>query len=266
MSAWGTGLYSDDTTCDVRDDYVQNLKHGFSAAEAAQKILDRHGALMEQTEVACLVYFALADTAWRYGRLDDGLKDKALALLHSGADLCRWQRDAPKDVAARRRVLQALDAKLRSPQPAEKPVKCCPPKSKKVRTTAPVGSAFSLALRHQRIALLVLVGYIELENSVDPVFSVLRLHIASPADFPSRITAQDETLVFSRIFREPAHVAILPQDERRSILAGLEQTNIAVVSAMPFDQKSTAWMTLGRIADEIAGHLAAVSPHQKSRT
>lgn len=56
MGAWGTGLYSDDTTCDVRDDYVLNLKLGLSSEESSQKILDRYGDLLEKTEIACLVY------------------------------------------------------------------------------------------------------------------------------------------------------------------------------------------------------------------
>lgn len=105
MGAWGAGLFSNDTSCDVRDDYVRHLKHGLSAEEARQKILARYGDLLANTEIACLVYLALADTAWRYGRLDQALKDKALSLLQSGGDVAVWERDAPDDVASRRKTL-----------------------------------------------------------------------------------------------------------------------------------------------------------------
>lgn len=85
MGAWGAGLYSDDTTCDVRDGYVQHLKHGLSHGEACQKVLSRHAARLGEPEVACLVYFALADTAWRYGRLDETLNRRARAAVPAGA-------------------------------------------------------------------------------------------------------------------------------------------------------------------------------------
>ena len=28
MGTWGTGLYQDDTTCDIKDDYITHLKIG----------------------------------------------------------------------------------------------------------------------------------------------------------------------------------------------------------------------------------------------
>jgi hypothetical protein len=69
MGAWGTGLYSDDTTCDVRDDYVRLLKSGVSSEDATQDIVSRFGELMNDKQVECLVILPLADTQWKYGRL-----------------------------------------------------------------------------------------------------------------------------------------------------------------------------------------------------
>ncbi len=262
MSAWGTGLFSNDTSCDVRDDYVQNLKHGLSAEEACQKVLARYGDLLAHTEIACLVYLALADTAWRYGRLDQALKDKALSLLQSGGDVDVWERDAPDHVASRRKALQALEARLHTPQTPEKPVQVSRPKPQKIRTTAPVGTVLSLDLPQGGSALLVLVGFAELEKSVDPVFSVLGQRFASPPDMPVQITETDTTLVLSKTsFRPYQHVAILPKDERRNILSGLAQTNIPVAGAMPYQRDSTVWLALGRIAKEIDSHLDTWSAH-----
>lgn len=255
MGAWGTGLYSDDTTCDVRDDYIQHLKHGLSHDEACEKVLGRHVARLGEPEVA-LVYVALADTAWKYGRLDETLKDKALSLLRAGGDLFVWERDAPREVPARRKTLKALEARLATPQPAEKPVKVSSPKPRKVRTTAPVGSVFSLALPSQRQVLLVLVGFVELEKSIDPVFSVLAQPIASAESLPIRITGDAPTLVLSKGFRQPfRHVAILPRDERKDILTGLTPLDITVEAALPFQREHTVWLALGRIASEVDAHL-----------
>lgn len=259
MGAWGTGLYSDDTTCDVRDRYVRNLKDGRSSDDSCQEILDRYGDLLRDTETACLVYFALADTAWRYGRLNEAVKDRALSLLKSGGDIVVWERDAPSDAAARRRTLRELEKRLGTPQPAAKTVNVSQPKPRKIRTTEPIGSVFSLALPGQGFALLVLVGFMELEKSIDPVFSVMARRIASLAELPDQITGDDKTLAFSKSFpRVFEHVAILPKDERRSILSGLERVEVSAVSPMPYERESTVWLSVGRMANEIDAHLASV--------
>ena len=264
MGTWGTGLYSDDTTCDVRDRYVLNLKAGLSSDDSCQDILDRHGDLLRNTETACLVYFALADTAWRYGRLNEAVKDRALSLLKSGGDIAVWERDAPSDAASRRKTLRELEKRLGTPQPAAKTINISQPKPKKIRTTAPIGSAFLLALPGQGFALLVLVGFMELEKSIDPVFSVMDRRIASPAELPAQITGDDKTLVLSKSFhRAFEHVAILPKDERRSILSGLERVDVSAVSPMPYARESTVWLSVGRMANEIDAHLALLlSPEQ----
>ena len=38
MGTWGTGLYQDDTTCDIKEDYLDLLKVGMSKEEALKKI------------------------------------------------------------------------------------------------------------------------------------------------------------------------------------------------------------------------------------
>lgn len=261
MGAWGTGLYSDDTTCDVRDDYVLNLKLGLSSEESSQKILDRYGDLLEKTEIACLVYFALADTAWRYGRLSEVLKAKALSLLKSGGDVFVWERDAPRSAASRRRTLRELENRLGTPQLGEKAVKASTPKPKKIRTTAPIGSVFSLALPGKSFALLVLVGFKELEKSIDPVFSVIDWRVTSQAELPDHFNGSVKPLLFSKSFSRPfRHVAILPKDERRSILSGLEPVNTTFSAAMPYDPDSTVWLAVGRIANEIDKHIENNTP------
>ncbi|MBK1888450.1 hypothetical protein Undi14_00285 [Undibacterium sp. 14-3-2] len=262
MGAWGTGLYSDDTSCDVRDDYVTHLTQGCASEEAEQKILDGYGPLLAQPEIACCVYFALADAAWKYGRLSASLKAKALSLLQSGGDIFVWQRDAPANVAARIKVLKALEARLNRVQPPELPMKLTPSKPQKVRTTAPIGSVFSLVLPSGNAALLILVGYKELAESIDPVFSALSWRAASVDAAPHHIAATDPTLPFNAFRKQCAHVAILPGDQRRNILFGLEQTSIRVEALLPYNPESIVWLAIGRIAREIDAfyHNHASSP------
>ena len=38
MGAWGTGLYQDDTTCDIKEDYITYLKVGTTTEEETRII------------------------------------------------------------------------------------------------------------------------------------------------------------------------------------------------------------------------------------
>ena len=175
MSAWGTGLFSDDTTCDVRDSYINNLKAGLSDSKATEDILNRFHELMSDTQVACLVYFALADTQWRYGRLDPRVKKQALDLLYSGGDVSVWVRDAPGDAAARRKVLTALTQRLEGEPRPRRSIKIAIPKPLKKRTDAEHGTVFLLPLPFQKFAALVLVGHCDTGyKTMEPVFRVLK--------------------------------------------------------------------------------------------
>lgn len=123
MGSWGTSLYSEDTTCDVRDSYVDSLRDGLDAKRAIARVLRNYRDEVDDRESDCLVTFALAHTAWRHGRLTDALRRRALKLLASGGDVSRWERDAPFFAPKRRKVLAALRARLESPQPREKAIR-----------------------------------------------------------------------------------------------------------------------------------------------
>ena len=41
MGAWGTGLFDDDTTCDVKDQFIEYIE-GNSAEEATKFILEEY--------------------------------------------------------------------------------------------------------------------------------------------------------------------------------------------------------------------------------
>jgi hypothetical protein len=58
-------------------------------------------------------------------------------------------------------------------------------------------------------------------------------------------------------YRPYQHIAILPKDERRNILAGLVQTDITMEGDLPYQKDSTVWLALGRLTKEIDAHLSA---------
>lgn len=54
MGACGAALYADDMTCEVRDAFVEHLRHGLSAGDATAAVLRGYGDTLDDLEVACL--------------------------------------------------------------------------------------------------------------------------------------------------------------------------------------------------------------------
>ena len=121
MGAWGVGLYQDDVTCDIRAEYLNRLRLGFTNMEATIDVIDSNMDYIADEEDGPLFWFALAETQWKYGRLLPEVKEEALKCIDSGTDLERW-KDNKKMYEKRKLVLESLALKLNSPQPPEKKV------------------------------------------------------------------------------------------------------------------------------------------------
>lgn len=250
MGTWGTDLYSDDIACEVRDEYLDALKVGLTGPEAANQVLLRRGLALENRQIACGVYFALAETAWKYGRLTEEVRSAALALLESGGDLPIWAQDAPAQRHARRAMLERLEAQLRSPQPLVRAVKLKPEVEKVVRTDLPAGTALLLDLPSGHRAALVIVGFKDLGSSLDPLFSVSRWHGTRGDIPPLPLIASMGTVNMPSFRKEHAHVGILPPDGKKSLMSGLQPFGI-VEPALPCSPSDAVWLSIGRIASEI---------------
>lgn len=120
MGTWGTGLYQDDITCEVQEDYIDRLKIGMSNDQATYDLEKYYGEFTDDEDVG-LFYIALADTQWMCGRLSEKIKKKAIDYIKSGDDAERW--DSHPQQVEREKVLHQLEEKLNSPQPPEKIIK-----------------------------------------------------------------------------------------------------------------------------------------------
>lgn len=261
MGAWGTALYSDDTTCDVRDDYVNCLKRGLSDSDASSMILNRFGDLLKNREIECLVYFALSDTAWRYGRLDQSIQQHALKLIEQGGDIFVWERDAPSEVAGRKRALAALKSRLLSEQPPRKEVKVVKQLPKKVRTTAEVGTVFLLPLSNNLYASLVLIGYQELEKSIEPNFVALDWRGHGLPEEKQLNDVANNVISFESGLGPKIQFGVLPEDGRKNPIDGMIITSSKVTRVFSYKPFDTVFISLGRIVKEINAHFAAKPPN-----
>jgi hypothetical protein len=99
------------------------------------------------------VWFALADTQWKLGRLEDRVRDKAIEIIDDGSSLDRWREGGDKMVARRQKFLDALKQQLLSPQPPRKTIKVKRPS--KIATWVP-GELFAYRLKSGRLIVLCL--------------------------------------------------------------------------------------------------------------
>ena len=123
MGVWGPKLYQNDLAEDIRDYYKEQLQRGKNGVDITQELLIQYQIEISDSEEASVFWFALADTQWNLGRLEDKVRETALKYILSGEDLKRWKIENPKMVKAREQTIEELRQKLFSPQPLEKKMK-----------------------------------------------------------------------------------------------------------------------------------------------
>ncbi len=117
MGTWNRKLFSNDTTCDIRDTYIEFLKIQLTNEEAYKKTYLEFSELFG-TDEEPLFWYAMADTQWQLGRLMPEVKEKALSWISQKGGLELWE-----DSENRRnnwvKTLYELEEKLCSTMPEE---------------------------------------------------------------------------------------------------------------------------------------------------
>jgi hypothetical protein len=176
MGVWGAGIYHNDDSCQAKDDFIFLIRSGLSAEEATSEILERYKDLLEDIDVEAPIIFALAEVQWKYGRLVEYIKDRAVEIIETGIELERWRGDAPELLQAREKVLAELNKKLHSLPPAEKEVKPLRKSLVKPRNLFPkgkVGFAYAVEVDKGLFAPFVLHGFYAPTKDITPVFYAL---------------------------------------------------------------------------------------------
>ncbi|OOR05675.1 MarR family transcriptional regulator [Bacillus mycoides] len=115
MGAWGTGLFDDDTTCDVKDQFIDYLDEGNSAEEATKLVLEEYldeFDIDEDLEEMSLVFIGLAAIQLEKGCIQDEVRSNAITLIERGADLELWEEAGEEDYDERKKVLNTLKQQL----------------------------------------------------------------------------------------------------------------------------------------------------------
>lgn len=120
MGTWDTGLYQNDLSLDVKDDYIMKLKQGKSDEEALREILSEYKEESEDIDCKHDYYLALADTMWKKGRLTEEIRIKALQMIEEDKVSERWQSE--KIRKERIKVLDKLKLQFEGTMPERKKV------------------------------------------------------------------------------------------------------------------------------------------------
>lgn len=142
MGTRGPGLFDDDTALDIRGVYRDQIEDGVDDAEALRSTLEKYRSYFEDPECGAVYILALAVTQSKIGRLDPGMRERALAALDAGADLARWEEEDPKFVLKRRAALDKARAQLTGPQPKRKRLR--PPRKELCGLAAGDGLALTI--------------------------------------------------------------------------------------------------------------------------
>lgn len=137
MGAWGTKLYENDTTCDVRDEYIEKIKRGKNSEEATNEMIAENQDVFSYPDEEALFWLALADTQWKYGRLLQNVKDMALMWINKIDDI--------EEINIQKDELDKLHLKLLSPQPPIKKFR----KSRLYKCEWKIGDVFAYKLESE---------------------------------------------------------------------------------------------------------------------
>lgn len=204
MGAWGPAIFSDDTACDIRDDYKQEVANDVEGPEATRIVLAKFANQLNDPDDGPVIWLALAATQWKLGRLEDEVKAKALDIIDTGAGLDLWEEQGSELLDKRKAALQKLRDQLVSPQPPLKKVKkpFCPP----IYLDIKAGDAISYQMQSGEYVIFRCIKYkIDRLYGAFPRFDLvdwIGLTIPSPSKISKMPSAreQEQTRITTDVF------------------------------------------------------------------
>lgn len=143
MGAWGTAVFSNDTSSDVRGEFRGLIADGLSPEDATDRLVASYEP--GKAEDASDFWLGLALAQHRLGLLLSSVHAQAVSATQQ-EDLGRWDPDQREK---RERAVQKALAELSEPQPAPKPVR----KPAKDHTDLLAGQHFLYEFAQRRRAL-----------------------------------------------------------------------------------------------------------------
>ena len=128
MGTWGTAIFSDDYTADIKREYQALISCGVPMKEALDKTIEYFQVNVSDDP---RFWFAIASIQCKYNILDDEVRAVTLEILNNGGDLDEWDND---NAAKRRKVLSELQKKLLDYDKSNPPLKVPKPRTDKSKS------------------------------------------------------------------------------------------------------------------------------------
>ena len=129
MGNWGTGISSNDTFEDIKDEFFELYNEGLEPTEVTQKLVNSNQEIANDKEDANNFWFALALCQWECKALEPELLERITKIIESGTDIVLWKElGAEKSELTKRqkaldKFLEKLNSEKKSPKRRKKKVK-----------------------------------------------------------------------------------------------------------------------------------------------
>ncbi len=122
MGNWGTGISSNDTFEDIKDEFFELYNEGLETNEITRKIIISNQEIVNEKEDSNNFWFALALCQWECKSLDPELLERITKIVKSGTDIKLWRElGAEKsELTIRKNVLDKFLEKLNSEKKSPK--------------------------------------------------------------------------------------------------------------------------------------------------
>lgn len=217
MGIWGFELYQNDTSLDVKDEFVELYNAGKTAQEITDKLMKDYKSIMGDLDEEPLFWFALADTQWNLGVLLPAVKEKALYWINKDSGMLNCQTIDMLSKAQRKKTFDELQAKLLSTQPPEKK----PAKKRVYECQWNLGDVFAYQLESDLSKEKELYGRYFLIRKVDEgvwhpghIVPIVYIKITSDTNLPANVEEYNR-LEYVQTWFTKYEDRFLPIDMRR---------------------------------------------------
>ena len=147
MGTWGVNVFENDIAADVRSEYRDLVAEGLDGPIATDRLLASCAGRVEDPEEGLDFWIGLAAAQFEVGRLEDRIRDRALAHIDDGTDVSRF---VGKDRGGRQKVLDQVRKQLTGPQKDPKKIR------RRQKSICPyqIGDVLEVTLRDERRILL----------------------------------------------------------------------------------------------------------------
>ena len=113
-------IFIDDLGYDVKEFYLCKLREGLSPEEAEKEVLIFFKHHLDDNYKQLIVVLALAESAWKLGRVSDKLQKLAVRIIEEGDIIANWRSCGRTVIIKKQTALWKLRKKLMMPCPESK--------------------------------------------------------------------------------------------------------------------------------------------------